>query len=257
MKLCTIQSGLLEGIQDWVSEDTLPNSDLYLHTWKIKGNFEKFKEVKQKYKNFRSITITGEKYSEKFLSLLPSFSHGLMNLSDSFYQNQALKKFAGLYSFYKAVQSVPTIEKYDVVLKTHFHLLNFNWNVPQALDNNHLPYAVNARQCYPLLENYKAFECVYARTTYKSYNQRIFYTSPQVIKKIFSKDENLFATTVGICFDALYRRTGTLGFEGDLLWQELFNLHDIPILADGSILEAPATNGAPDMTFRYLEQVEV
>jgi len=257
MKLCTIQSGLLEDIQEWVSDKTLPNSDLYLHTWKIKGNFEKLNEVEQKYSNFTKIKITTEKYSDKFVSLLPTFSNGLINLSDGFFQNQAFKKFAGIYSFYKAVQSIPSIDEYNVILKAHFHLLDFNWSVPVDLNEEHLPYAINARQCYPLLESFKAADCVYARTTYRSYNQRIFYTSPQVIKKVFLKDERLFAKTIGICFDSIYRRTGILGFEGDLLWQELFNFHNVPVLEDGSIVEAPATNGAQNITFETLKKLEI
>jgi len=197
-------SGYLHNLSDNIIPFLNKNTDLFVHTWQGNDNDRWIKKLERYKKYCGDFTLMTEK---------PKFER---------------KRISYLYSTYAAIKMAKDIDKYNICIK-------FKPN----LDAEEIEYSPDPffhfkkakLQSRPLLNDYKMDDCIYGTVHYKSIDERMFTAYPKTLKKIFHKPFNKFFEEITNIDKKLSEMMGE-NYEGSLLWTELFEKNNIPIIQD-------------------------
>ena len=197
-------SGYLHYLSDNIKPFLNKNTDIYVHTWQGNDNERWVNKLKRYQKYCNSITIMTEK---------PKFDR---------------KRISYLYSTYAAIKMAKKLEDYSICIK-------FKPN----LDTEEIEYSPDPSfhfrkaklQSRPLLEEYTMEDCIYGTVHYKTLDERMFTVYPKVLKKIFHKPFETFYKQITDIDNQFSELMGD-NYEGSLLWTQLFEKNNVPIIQD-------------------------
>lgn len=197
-------SGYLYHLSDNIIPLLDKETDVFVHTWQGSENERWINKLKRYQKYCSNITIMSEK---------PKFKR---------------KRISYLYSTYAAINMAKDIDKYKICIKFK---PNLEAKKIQYKPDPSFDFTKAKLQSRPLLDEFKKNDCIYGTVHYKSIDERMFTTYPKPLKKVFQKSfEDFFTEITNI--DEKFTNLMGENYEGSLLWTEMFEKNNIPIIQD-------------------------
>lgn len=211
MGTIVIISGFLYGLSDNIIP-LIKDADVFVHSWNTDSNNRWINKLERyrKYCNNLTLTIERQKFENKL------YSH--------------------LYSTFKAAQSVPNLEKYDLAIKLKPNLdtevIKFEGRIEEYFTKAFI-------SCRPLLDNFTYKDCIYGLSYYNNFDERFFSAHPLVFKKLFHILEEEFIENLDKVNTNLTSKYGK-EYEGSIFWKEWLESLKVPIILDTD-LQLPNT----------------
>jgi len=199
-----IISGFLHNLSDNILPFLDPYTDVYIHTWTGNGNERWIRKVDRYNKFCNSINILIEE--PKFKKKLHSY----------------------MYSTWRAVNLIQSIEKYTTILKFKPNLDTPNIPYRGLLHEYFHKASIQSR---PLLHNTDKESCFYGSIYYQTLDERIFTGYPLAFKKAFHILFKDFYNQMIDLDGELSQRYGE-DYEGSIFWMEWFENRGIKLIQD-------------------------
>ena len=205
-KSAIVISGYLHGLSDNILPFLSKNIDLYVHTWKGKGN-DRWISKLNRYKslvNTLRVTVEEPVYYDSIRSLF--------------------------HSTYIGYQMIDKPSQYNTIIK-----------FKPDIDTDIIPYDFDVEKYYyearlqfrPLLDKVEYKDCVFGRILHKTLDERIFTAHPNAWKTLFSKEYDTFIRSIN---SVNYELTSKhRSYEGSLLWTEYIQKSKLTLIQDTTL----------------------
>lgn len=190
-----------------LSDNIIPfieGNDVFVHTWKDRGNGRWITKLNRYKKYCNSLHITVEE---------PQFDK---------------KLYSYFYSTYKAVNLIEDIDKYSEIVKFKPNLNSDSIEYKGSLADYFEKASV---QCRPMLSDYTKEDCVYGSIYHETLDERLFSGYPLVFRKSFLILYNEFEAEMFTLDKELSNKYGS-DYEGSIFWTQWFKRRNIKLVLD-------------------------
>ena len=177
-------SGALENIYQ-TARGIKGRVDIFVHTWRTPDNLKDLDIFYKKYRHKFNLHIITEDYNSIFRPLLDDLAPKEMN--SEYGQIIAIKRFAIIYSMFRVVNMIPSLNDYDFIIRGFNNTNTFIAKIPSLTQKYFGPFHWNNVMNKPLLHRYTYKDCIYCIVGYKFFDQRLYFASPKVFKSLFIK----------------------------------------------------------------------